>query len=284
MMKNDLSKDLIFEELSISDEVNKVGDDIAKQAIQLISQQDYYEYFTHNVIRRKCEINLPEALWGMILRIQVEAYFFQNREDIFKYANDFDLGGTFYKDDMTINLKCYGLENEINEEYLRAVLYHELKYVFQLSLFDSKELPSILVKATNLINDPTFSNTSVFSRMNQLLYMFSKMEIDANMEALYQELRTVNPSDVKTFYSQTLSNYSYALGLYEACLNHENDEILNKHLYNVYKKNYSQLMNIIKVGIDYYKTKKRKVFMKYCKEQREIVKESTNFKRFIFVR
>ena len=287
-----MCKSLIFEELSISDDVIENGNRLINDILDKLSITDgNVIYINHlfNVIRKDISIIIDKPLFGNVERVNVTVFFVKNKKDVVENYQYLDIGGEFLIDEKTISITTYGINEDINLESLRGLLFHELKHAYQESLYNSSELPKILSIATDIISHPRiYKNTTVNGSnaiydISRLIYYFSKTEIDANMESLYQELTTSN-NDIKGFMSQTI----YDFELYKAMFNEyqiyiADDDVCNE-LEKIYSKTFSQLMNYIKNGIKYFETKKRKVFAKYLGNKIKTECMNRKFRNLLFIR
>lgn len=279
-----MKKDLIFEELSISDEVNNVGNNVVRSIFDKL-KKDVGIYCQHGVLRKQCDLYYDEALFGLVFKIHVEIFFFKDKESVRKYYLDFDLGGEFDKNNMEIDVKTYGIGDEIDFENLKGTLFHELKHAYQESLYNTApSIPNIFQIATYIISNDAYSKSHGLYEISRIIYYFSKKEIDANIESLYQEIKENKPTSLKEFISQTLSEYEYHKALYDDCKLHIVDKQTIDTIYQTYGKTFKQLMRYVQNGINYFDTRKRKVFMKYINNTKKIYNESQKFKRILFVR
>lgn len=205
-----MKKDLIFEELSVSDEVNNVGNSVISSIIDKI-QNDNGTYHQHGVLCKQCNLYYSTPLFDLVPKIHIDIFFFKDKETIRKYYLEYDLGGEFAKDNMELTVKGYGIDDKINLEYLKGVLFHELKHAYQASLYTTApSVPNILQIATTIISSDIYNKNNLINLLSRLIYYFSKKEIDANIESFYQELKETKPNNLKVFMSQTLSEYEYS--------------------------------------------------------------------------
>jgi hypothetical protein len=279
-----MKKDLIFEELSVSDEVNNVGNSVISDIIDKI-QNDIGTYHQHGVLCKQCNLYYGKPLFDLVLKIHIDIFFFKDKESVRKYYLEYDLGGEFDKDNMELTVKGYGIGDNINLEYLKGILFHELKHAYQASLYTTApSVPNILQIATTIISSDIYNKNNLIYLLSRLIYYFSKKEIDANIESLYQELKETKPNDVKEFLSQTINEYEYHKALYNDCKSYIADDSIINTIYQIYGKTFKQLMRYVQNGISYFEIRKRKVYMKYINDTKKIYNESQKFKRVLFVR
>lgn len=289
-----MNTSLIFEELSISDDVIENGNRLINDILDKLSITDgNVIYINHlfNVIRKDISIIIDKPLFGNVERVNVTVFFVKNKKDIVENYQYLDIGGEFLIDEKTISITTYGINEDINLESLRGLLFHELKHAYQESLYNSSELPKILSIATDIISHPKiYKNTTVNGSnaiydISRLIYYFSKTEIDANMESLYQELTTTNnDNDIKRFMSQTIYDFELHKAMFNEYQIYIADDDVCNELEKIYDKTFSQLMNYIKNGIKYFETKKRKVFAKYLGNKIKTECMNRKFRNLLFIR
>lgn len=279
---------LIFEELTISDEVVEVGNELMKDIVNGINKDNGYRVFstlsvpTHLV--KSYENSLIKPIFGLIKEIKIIIYFFENKEDFINSYNHFDYGGSLIGN-KTIVLIGYGYANRIRYDFLSSLLYHELKHAYQESLFtNTKELPKILQTATNIICGNIETHDRGIYEISKLLYYFNRNEINANMESLYQYLMNNKPKSLNDYKCPTLQEYKHYKKLYDSSQIYIADNDVCTKLQHLYGKTFQQLMRLIQFGIGYFETKERKVFAKYFIDQRRILHEKINFTKRFFMR
>ena len=287
-----MCKSLIFEELSISDDVIENGNRLINDILDKLSITDgNVIYINHlfNVIRKDISIIIDKPLFGNVERVNVTVFFVKNKKDVVENYQYLDIGGEFLIDEKTVSITTYGINEDINLESLRGLLFHELKHAYQESLYNSSELPKILSIATDIISHPKiYKNTTVNGSnaiydISRLIYYFSKIEIDANMESLYQELTTSN-NDIKGFMSQTIYDFELHKAMFNEYQIYIADDDVCNELEKIYSKTFSQLMNYIKNGIKYFETKKKKVFAKYLGNKIKTECMNRKFRNLLFIR
>ncbi len=62
-----MKKELIFEELSVSDEVNNVGNFVISDILDEI-QNDIGTYYQHGVLRKQCDLYHTKPLFGLVVK------------------------------------------------------------------------------------------------------------------------------------------------------------------------------------------------------------------------
>ena len=138
---------LIFEELSISDEVINVGEPLVEEIVGLLSSEEgTYRTLLPNFrfLEKKASIDKSSSpLFGNVIKVDAFIYFVKDKASIAEYYSLLNLGGEFNEDTMTISIRGFGIGDDINIEYLRSTLFHELKHSYQESLYSSNELPSM---------------------------------------------------------------------------------------------------------------------------------------------
>lgn len=285
---------LIFEELSISDEVINVGEPLVEEIVGLLSSEEgTYRTLPPNFrfLEKKASIDKSSSpLFGNVIKVDVFIYFVKDKASIAEYYSLLNLGGEFNEDTMTISIRGFGIGDDINIEYLRSTLFHELKHSYQESLYSSNELPSMLSMATNIITHPkiydktTVRGSNAIYDISRLIYYFNKNEINANMESLYQELKTANIKDLKVFESQTLYEFELHKAMYDEYKIYSMDDNVCAELNRLYGKSFSQIMRDVRNGIDYFESRKRRVFSKYMGEKVKLECMSRKFRGLMMIR
>lgn len=260
--------ELIFEDLSVSKIVEETTNKITKNIIEKLNGEDgkYHLMRVKNSVIRYLVKNIElyfddKLLFSKINKISVEISFFKSKDELIQSASNMAFGGDDFLDEGVIEIKSYGIGGKVDEENLRGILSHELKHAYQSSLYDIGA-QAILIKATNIIEDGNTQNSG-FKAISELLYYFSKSEIDANVESLNQELNTVKPKKLSEFMSQTLNELRLHKELYDECKIYAADENTCNELYECYGKKFNELSKYIENGIIYFDEKIRKVFARY---------------------
>lgn len=279
-----MNKDLIFEELTISDEVINIGNALIKDIVKGINNA-HGSVITNYVswvktIHREYEIKLQTPIFGLINRIYCQIYFFKDKEEIRQTWDSFNYGGTCSVENKTIYLTGYGVGKEIQMDFLSGLLYHELKHVYQESLYKSKELPYIFKMASNIVGGKIEVNNALVRNISYLLYFFNRNEINANMESIYQYLLNDKPSDIHNYSCPIQKTFDYYLNLYQSIAGMGIDDDTQTFIKRLYSKSFRQLMNLINFGITFYKSKERKVFARY--HQTQLLHEMCKFNPKLF--
>lgn len=274
-------KDLLFEELSISSEVDKIGNELTKQIVDKLSKEEgKYQHFIGGItfLSKQIYVVPKNMIFGPIYNIEVYEYIFENENQALLAYDKIDVGGDFDEKNGTILIHFLSLGKEHNIKMMRSFLYHELKHAYQASLYTTKAASNVLQIATTIISKPYLYLNYVYE-FSRFIYFFSKKEMDANMETLYQELIAKDSDDVNI-----LKEYMLHLQLYEECQHYIADGNVCNTLYETYGKTFKQLMFYIKHGIQYFENKKRKVLMKYMNHRKRIQNENKTFRRFCFIK
>ncbi len=274
-------KDLLFEELSISSEVDKIGNELTQQIVDKLSKNDgiYMSFgMQFRYLTKEIYVVPKSIIFNSVYNIEVREYIFENENQALQVYENINIGGDFDEKNGTIHIYFISLGKEHNIKMMRSFLYHELKHAYQASLYTTEATSNVLQIATTIISKPYLYLSYVYE-FSRLIYFFSKKEMDANMETLYQELIAKNSDDVNM-----LKEYMLHLQLYEECQHYIADDNVCNTLYETYGKTFKQLMYYIKHGIQYFENKKRKVLMKYMNHKKRTQNENKTFRRFCFIK
>lgn len=279
---------LIFEELTISDEVVEVGNELMKDIVNGINKDNgrYYTNYLSSIqtLFKEYIFKLKKPIFGNVQQIHTMIHFFQSKDEVRQTWETFNFGGTFNMQNHTIYLVGYGIKNKIQTDFISGLLYHELKHVYQESLYKSKDLPFVYKVASNIIDGQIQIDNPFIKGISSLLYYFNRNEINANMESLYQYMLNDKPSDLKHYKAPILQEFEYYQNLYEEILALDIDKQTLVTVYNLYGKTFKQLMRVVKYGIDYFNDKKRKVFARYHQNILSEMREKLNLPKRFFIR
>lgn len=273
-------KDLLFEELSISSEVDQIGNELTQQIVDKLSKDEgHYQHLIGgiNFLSKQIYVVPSNIIFGSIYNIEVYEYVFEDENQALLAYDKIDVGGDFDEKNGTILIHFLSLGKEHNIKMMRSFLYHELKHAYQASLYTTETTSNVLQIATTIVSKPYLYQNYLYE-FSRLIYFFSKKEMDANMETLYQELIAKDSDDVNI-----LKEYMLYLQLYEECQHYIADDNVCNTLYETYGKTFKQLMFYIKHGIQYFENKKRKVLMKYMNHRKRIQNENKTFRRFCLI-
>lgn len=279
---------LIFEELTISDEVVEIGNELMKDIVNGINK-DNGRYNTNylssiKTLFKEHILKLRTPIFKNVRQIHTMIHFFQNKEEVRQAWETFNFGGTFSMQNHTIYLVGYGIKHKIQTDFLSGLLYHELKHVYQESLYKSKDLPFVYKVASNIMDGQIQVTNPLIKGISSLLYYFNRNEINANMESLYQYMLNDKPSDLKYYKTPVLQEFEYYQNLYEELMALDIDKQTLTTVYNLYVKTFKQLMRVVKYGIDYFNNKKRKVFARYHQNILSEMREKLNLPKRFFIR
>lgn len=274
-----MENNLIFEELSISDDVLNITNDIVPLIFQEIEKDDgrIFRSQDNSFLLKQTSIKLDEPIFGIINNIIIQAIYFVDKNEYKNFFGAFSFGGETNVDTKEIILTIFGINNQINQKFLMSTLTHELKHCYQLSLYNNAtDIPKLYKTALYYMNlgyGPLY-----IMELSRLLYFFDKNEINANMESLYQELK----------YSNGKIERNNILNEYEACLeDYRNlkdflfDDKAMKEIKELFHKSLKELLKYIENRIEYFNIRKRKVFQKFKQEQ--VIEKSlkNSFKRYL---
>lgn len=279
---------LIFEELTISDNVVGIGNNLMKNIVDGINKDNgrYYTNYLSQVktLFKEHIVNLKKPIFGNVKQIHTMVHFFQSKDEVCQAWETFNFGGTFDMQNHTIYLVGYGINGKIQTDFISDLLYHELKHGYQESLYKSKDLPFVYKVASNIIDGQIQISNPFIKGISSLLYYFNRNEINANMESLYQYMLNDKPSDLKHYKAPILQEFEYYQNLYEETLALDIDKQTLTTVYNLYGKTFKQLMRVVKYGIEYFNNKKRKVFARYHQNILSEMREKLNLPKRFFIR
>lgn len=276
-----MEKNLIFEELSISDEVLKIGNVLKTKIIEEINKEEgqyLYNANRANVLIKNTRIHLDESVFGIVDNIYAQVIFFTSKEDYTKSFYSHNFGGQTNLNDKTIFLTLFGIENEINEAFLTSVLNHELKHCLQESLYLSPDISKLYKKALFVMNKADFFGEHLV-KIARLIYFFDKNEINANMESLYQELIGMN--DIHLQSVPILNEYEKHKLMLSDLNDYLFDDLIVFQVQDFFGKSLKEIINYLKHRVEYFEIRKRKVIWKYKEYINRLKLEKYNFKRFV---
>lgn len=283
-----MNDNLIFEELSISNDVIEVGNKLLKDIIEGINNDIGYRVFktltVPTYLTKTYKINLTEPIFGLVNEVDTIVYFFETKDDARNSYNHFDYGGSFIENEKIV-ITCYGIGNVTQTDFLSMILHHELKHAYQESLYNrTKDIPLILKIATNVVCGNIPSNNNLVSDLSRLIYYFNRNEVSSNMESLYQYLAYDKPNELKTYICPTLQEYGLYISLYNKLRKEKIDKETCEIIKILYGKTFTQLLRMIKFGIEYFCVRKKKVFAKYQADRNKIMYERVNIAKRFFIR
>lgn len=272
------TKELIFEELSVSDKVTEAIDCIEPLLLREIEVTESSSHqLSHFEYCRKKEgfLWFDDPIFGIVNDISFAIYLFDSKEQFYDNIYKFDFGGETNMQEGIISLVLFGIGDSVEEKYLREFLVHELHHVFQMSLIKNAEgsISNLYKSALNVFSDK-YAQKNV-REVAEMIYFLDKKEIDANMQSIHQDLSNDGAkSHVLEDYEKIVSileNYSYYVG----------DDKFNKLIGNAFGLSFRKIHSYLEKQRCYFERKKRKVFQKLKneKERRERIKEE--FIRFI---
>jgi len=197
----------INEELSINSNLDKA---VEKAASEIMSK-----YRNNDIIDEK-KISIKSSNDGVIYSVKcvtikcnidvfdsnpipciVNIYELFDEEIIDKIYSEFDLGSHSNSNNGSIEINIYSVNKGINLQWLRHLLYHECEHSLQTYLSNKSIKPNnSYIKAKNIIlNNDIHHKSEMFIKVAWLLYYYSKLEIDGNVNGLYGEMMTDHSID-----------------------------------------------------------------------------------------
>lgn len=192
----------INEELSIN---NKL-----EQAVEIASKEILAKYRNNDVIDEKklsiicdydgvtysipmitlvCDVNVEDL---RKIHCIINIYKVQDEETIDKVYSELECGGKFNEYNGNIEITIYSVNDGINLQWLRHLMYHECEHSFQFEMSGKVLEPTnAYVKAKNIIQGKdVLHNSEMFNDVAWLVYYYNKLEMDANINSLYGEMMT----------------------------------------------------------------------------------------------
>jgi len=197
----------INEELSINSNLEKAvekasseimskyrnNDIIDERKISIKSGDDGVIYSV-KYVTIKCNIDVFDSNPTLCI---VNIYELFDEEIIDKIYSELDLGSHSNSNNGSIEINIYSVNKGINLQWLRHLLYHECEHSLQTYLSNKPIKPNnSYIKAKNIIlNNDTHHKSEMFIKVAWLLYYYSKLEIDGNVNGLYGEMMTDHSID-----------------------------------------------------------------------------------------
>ena len=197
----------INEELSINSNLEKA---VEKAASEIMSK------YRNNDIIDERKISIKSSNDGIIYSVKyvtikcnidvfdsnptpciVNIYELFDEETIDKIYSELDLGSHLNSNNGSIEINIYSVNKGINLQWLRHLLYHECEHSLQTYLSNKSIKPNnSYIKAKNIIlNNDIRHKSEMFIKVAWLLYYYSKLEIDGNVNGLYGEMMTDHSID-----------------------------------------------------------------------------------------
>lgn len=285
-----MDKDLLFEEMSISNAVQTVANNVANELLKRLNNINgefvYIRQLGKRVLRKFALIEYPFPIFQYIDSISAEIYFGETPEERNIISQNIDYGGVFEMQDRTISVSCLGDGNgNVDIAFFKSVISHELKHAYQEMLYNNKSLPFVFNKATNIINNPKSVEDEDVYEISRLLYYFNRNEINSKMEEFYAYLKTEGFQTLKEINSTpAILEYNWYKRLFIRINVKCDDLALNEKIKQIYGRSLKELINIINLGVNYFKVKVRKVIGRYKLEQQVKINERRNYPKRFYVR
>lgn len=276
-----MNKDLTFEEMSISNAVQTVANNVANELLKRLNDINgeyvYIRQLGKRVLRKFVLIEYPFPIFQYIDSISAEIYFGETPEERNKISQNIDYGGAFEMQDRTISISCLGDGNgNVDIAFFKSVISHELKHAYQEMLYNNKLLPFVFNKATNIVNNPKNIEDEDVYEISRLLYYFNRNEINSKMEELYVYLKTEGLQTTKEINSiPAILEYTWYKRSFTRINTKRNNKALNEKIKQIYGRNLKELINIINLGINYFKVKL---------EQQEKINERRKYPKRFYAR
>ena len=97
-------------------------------------------------------------------------------------------------------------------------------------------------------------------------------------------MKTSKREDLRVFQSQTLYEFERHKAMYDEYKIYSMDDNVCAELNRLYGKSFSQIMRYVRNGIDYFESRKRRVFSKYMSEKVKLECMSRKFRGLMMIR
>lgn len=275
----EINNNLIFEELSISNEVLQESQkikDLIKQHLLTVEKKVHYATTLPTYQSQSSIIKINEKIFNVFDNININVKYFETEEDLKRMKTMFSFGGAITEEQSTLFLRLYGIQNDLDKAFLDNTLNHEMKHAFQIYMNKSFEIGDLYKKAVEIIQNQTDSyDYPILKNISYLIYFFNKREIDANMETYYQDLCHKNKN------ATLLNEFEMSVSMFEQIKDLIFDDDVCDLIKRIFGKTFKQILNYLNNNIEYFKTKKRKVFARYSNENRIAENYARNFNRFL---
>lgn len=196
--------DLINEEYSIN---NKLEMAVEKATIEIINKYKNNEIIDEktlsvicgydNVVYRipvvtlACDVDVENL---KKIHCMVNVYKVKNEDIIDKIYSELACGGNFNKYNGNVEITIYSVDDGINLQWLRNIMYHECEHAFQFEISgEILEPTNSYIKAKNIVKGTdVHHNSNTYNEIAWLVYYYNKLEMDANVNSLYGEMMTDN--------------------------------------------------------------------------------------------
>lgn len=258
---------ILLEELSVSDEVLKETEIIRNQILDKYQKENEKFINVYDVNGKKTlmyksfSLTFNDLIFNTLHSIIVNVVNFDNPREFSKYQMNFDFGGETTSKYENITLIVFSFNGTIDEKYLNSTLFHEMHHIYQNYVQSkSKVITSLYNKALHILSNKSNISKPIID-LSQIIYAFNRLEIDANMQSLYQELKTdKRPSEVLMSYDDAIKRWNELKEL-------KSNIVWKKTIKNIYNIDFKVLIKYIDKNIRYYNEKKNRVFKRLKKEK-----------------
>lgn len=287
-----MEKEILFERLSVSDIVLEVGNKYKELLFKYIQDNVHGHYmYVRNLTNPIKEISgilyLEEPIFDTIKAINFQFFCFQSLEDVRKTLTNFNYGAFVNFESSYINIVTYGIKDDLNSKHFNQAWFHEIHHIFQNVEYDkSVFVKEIYSKALSIINNKTIygDSNSLIYKLAYCIYYFDKTEIDANMQSLYQELKTFGQKNTELANSTNIIlGFEIVKSYFEDLKKYKFNDVIKEHVRITYKTEFEKLLKYIQRRIFYFEDKKRRVITRYMEEQKLLQKKKImeNFIHFL---
>ena len=186
---------LLNEDKGISREVMSMVDMIFNQIKERFEKEEY-QVDINDGYCKALEINFEEPIFGVVKRVLCKILLCQGKteEEVYTFIQKNRLEGGFNKDprNMDIRLRTFAFEDRLPMLFTKQMLAHELEHAWQYGQKIGKKKRK--TKYSDLGSKGAIgsnSDNAHVKKIGEILYFFSKNELDSFIHSAYSELETL---------------------------------------------------------------------------------------------
>lgn len=273
--RDDLYEMKLLEELSVSPEVSSMTEKLYNDLLPIFKEKrDRRNPMMYgNIFSRSYNIDIDysnDKIFGLVNKITYLIYDMKSYDEVDAYYHKMFFRSGYDNDDKN-NIFIYATvlsyNGEIDKQYFVRIISHELMHAFQDSKILYFQTSNLYQKATNI---SLFTKNENIRNLGYLIYLLDKREIDANMQSIYNEMKTKNLETYKesSVYKMKKEHINICHNIYKSMPNDEIQEALN-----IFGISLSKLNHIIEIGIEYFNYRVGKVYTFFLMNKNNKIKE-----------
>lgn len=273
--RDDLYEMKLLEELSVSPEVSSMTEKLYDDLLPIFKEKRDRRNPTMygNIFSRSYNIDIDysnDKIFGLVNKITYLIYDMKSYDEVDAYYHQMFFRSGYDNDDKN-NIFIYATilsyNGEIDKQYFVRILSHELMHAFQDSKILYFQTSNLYQKATNI---SLFTKNENIRNLGYLIYLLDKREIDANMQSIYNEMKTKNLETYKesSTYKMKKDHINICYNIYKSMSNEEIQEALN-----IFGISLSKLNHLIEIGIEYFNYRVGKVYTSFLMNKNNKIKE-----------